>query len=195
MSRSPAALILMVLRRLASQWRIRLARATGAEIAFDCFFETGADACVGLSPAHLGQIKIAENCRLGHGVLLHAYGGSIALANDVYVGPHTVVYGHGGVVIGPDTLISMHCRILSSNHNIPPQGEVIRSRPDVARATRLGRDVWLGAGVTVLAGVDIGEGCVVGAGAVVTHDLPPGAIAVGVPAKVIGFRDRSSSSA
>ena len=58
----------------------------------------------------------------------------------------------------------------------------------VARPTRIGADVWLGAGVTVLGGVTIGDGCVVGAGAVVTRDLPPYAIAVGVPARVTGSR-------
>jgi acetyltransferase-like isoleucine patch superfamily enzyme len=47
-------------------------------------------------------------------------------------------------------------------------------------------DVWLATGVTVLAGVRIGRGTVVGAGAVVTRDLPPGKVAVGVPARVVG---------
>ena len=84
--------------------------------------------------------------------------------------------------------MSMHCRILSSNHTIPPPGTIIRSQPDVLKPTRIGADVWLGAGVTVLGGVTIGEGCVVGAGAVVAHDLPPYSIAVGVPAKITGFR-------
>jgi acetyltransferase-like isoleucine patch superfamily enzyme len=52
----------------------------------------------------------------------------------------------------------------------------------------IGDDVWLGVRVVVTAGVTIGEGCIVGAGAVVTKDLPPNAIAAGVPARVIGER-------
>ena len=49
-------------------------------------------------------------------------------------------------------------------------------------------DVWLGYGVTVLSGVRIGQGAVIAAGAVVTKDIPPYAIAGGVPAKVIRYR-------
>lgn len=46
-------------------------------------------------------------------------------------------------------------------------------------------DAWLATGVTVMAGVTIGRGTVVCAGSVVTHDLPAGVIAGGMPAKVI----------
>lgn len=49
----------------------------------------------------------------------------------------------------------------------------------------LEKDVWLATGVTVMAGVKIGEGTVVAAGSVVTHSLPAGVVAAGMPAKVI----------
>ena len=52
----------------------------------------------------------------------------------------------------------------------------------------LGHDVWLGHGVIVLPGVSIGTGAAVGAGAVVTRDVPPFAVAVGNPARVLRFR-------
>jgi acetyltransferase-like isoleucine patch superfamily enzyme len=124
---------------------------------------------------------------------LHAYGGQIVLAENVFLGPHVVVYGHGGVEIGDNTLIAMHCRVLSSNHTIPAQGVDIRSQPDVLLPTRIGRDVWLGAGVTVLGGVTIGDGCIVGAASIVTSDLPPNSIAYGSPAKVARFRSSESN--
>lgn len=52
----------------------------------------------------------------------------------------------------------------------------------------IGHDVWIGHGVTVIAGKKIGTGAVIGSGAVVTKDIPPYAVAVGVPARVIKYR-------
>lgn len=52
----------------------------------------------------------------------------------------------------------------------------------------IGNDVFIGSNVTIIDGVIIGDGAVIGAGAVVTKDVPPYAIAVGVPAKIIKYR-------
>ena len=49
-------------------------------------------------------------------------------------------------------------------------------------------DVWIGRRATILSGVSIGQGAVVAAGAVVASDVPPYAIAGGVPAKIIRYR-------
>lgn len=55
-------------------------------------------------------------------------------------------------------------------------------------SVNIGHDVWVGQNVLILSGVTIGSGSVIGAGSVVTKDIPPYAIAVGNPAKVIKFR-------
>ena len=52
----------------------------------------------------------------------------------------------------------------------------------------IGNDVFIGANVIVLDGVKIADGAVIGAGAVVVDDIPPYAVAVGVPAKVVKYR-------
>ena len=49
-------------------------------------------------------------------------------------------------------------------------------------------DVWIGINVTLLAGAHIGRGAIIGACSVVTKDIPPYAVAVGNPAKVIKFK-------
>lgn len=52
----------------------------------------------------------------------------------------------------------------------------------------IGNDVWIGAYATIMGGVKIGNGVVIGAGAVVAKDVPPYAVVVGNPAKVIKYR-------
>ena len=49
-------------------------------------------------------------------------------------------------------------------------------------------DVWLGTNAIIMPGVTVGQGAVIGAGAVVTKDVPPYAVAVGVPARIIRYR-------
>lgn len=59
---------------------------------------------------------------------------------------------------------------------------------DERKQITIGNDVFIGANVTILDGVNIGDGAVIGAGAVVSKDIPPYAIAVGCPIKVVKFR-------
>jgi len=136
-----------------------------------------------------GDVNIGESCELSKGTVLKAYGGEINIGRNSYVGEYAVIYGHGGVEIGENVLIAMHTTIVSSNHKIPQKNTLIRSLGDVLLPVKIGNDVWIGAGVKILGNVNIGDGCIIGAGAVVTKDLPPYAIAVGVPAKIIDFRN------
>ncbi len=55
--------------------------------------------------------------------------------------------------------------------------------------TRVGQRASIGSNATILPGVSIGAQALVAAGAVVTRDVPAGAVAAGVPAKVIGQVD------
>ena len=52
----------------------------------------------------------------------------------------------------------------------------------------LGNDVWIGHGAILLPGVSVGNGAAIGAGAVVSKDVPPFAIVVGVPGRVLRYR-------
>jgi len=53
---------------------------------------------------------------------------------------------------------------------------------------RIGNDVWIGRGALILSGVAIGDGAIVGAESVVAKDIPPYAVVVGNPARVIRKR-------
>ncbi len=53
---------------------------------------------------------------------------------------------------------------------------------------KVGNDVWIGSEALIMGGVTIGDGAVIGARSLVTKDIPPYAIAVGMPARVIKYR-------
>lgn len=53
---------------------------------------------------------------------------------------------------------------------------------------QIGHDVWIGAQSCILSGVTIGDGAIVGANSTVTKDVPPFAIVVGSPARVVKYR-------
>lgn len=57
-----------------------------------------------------------------------------------------------------------------------------------AQGVTIGNDVWIGLRATVLPGVKIGHGAIIGANAVVTKDVPPYAIVVGNPGRIIRYR-------
>jgi acetyltransferase-like isoleucine patch superfamily enzyme len=135
-----------------------------------------------------GRVEVADSCELNQGVELNPFGGSIRLARRVWLGPYVVIYGQGGVEIGEQTLVSMHCTILSSNHGVPPLGKLIRETADELLPTKIGRDVWIGANAVILGGVTIGEGAVVAAGAVVNRDVEAGVVVAGVPARIVRNR-------
>lgn len=82
-----------------------------------------------------------------------------------------------GIVIHPEAVIGPNC-LLFQQVTIGTRGQ--------SRATpRLGAWVEVGAGAKILGGVVLGAGARIGANAVVLTDVPPGAVAVGVPAVVV----------
>lgn len=137
---------------------------------------------------HGGAVWIGARVELSDGVIVAPYGGSIRVEDDVYVGPYSVLYGHGGLTIGRDTLIAAHSVFIPANHIFTDRGRPVRRQSVSRRGISIGRDVWLGCGVRVLDGARISDGCVVGAGSVVTENLDPYVVAVGTPARPIRER-------
>ena len=180
------------LNTIQNYWRMLLLKLLGIRVKPNCKIAKNTVMNLGFSQGTRGQINIDYKVKVSQGVILDCWGGNITIKENVFLGPYTVIYGHGGVTIGKDTLIAMHCRILSSNHTVADRNSQICSQPDILLPTTIGEDVWLGAGVTILGGVTVGDGCVVGAGAIVTKDLPPYSVAVGVPARVVRTRHEYS---
>lgn len=118
-------------------------------------------------------------------------GSRIVLGRDVHIGERSCLWAGdttGTITLGDNALLAPEVFITASNYETAP-GIPVMDQPKIERDVVIGADVWLGARVIVLPGVTIGDGAVVGGGAVVAHDLPAGCIAVGVPARVVGWRD------
>jgi len=111
------------------------------------------------------------------------------LAWQASVGPGLTLYHPTGVVLGPDVVAGSRC-VLQQGVTlgaVRERGRVVDGRVD---SPIVGDDVSLGAGAKVVGPISLGDGCFVGANAVVLIDVPPGQLAVGVPARVVVRRDR-----
>jgi UDP-2-acetamido-3-amino-2,3-dideoxy-glucuronate N-acetyltransferase len=105
-------------------------------------------------------VVLGDGCRVQNNVSLFQ---GVTLEDDVFVGPSAVF-----------------TNVLRPRAAFPVPHE--RYLPTLVR-----RGASIGANATILCGITVGEGALVGAGAVVTRDVPPFALVVGQPARVVGL--------
>ncbi len=142
-----------------------------------------------------GNIILRDSVLVDCGVDMRAIGGCIEIQSGTYIGPYVCMAGPGNITIGKDCLIASHTGIYANNHIFSDLTTPISLQGTTQKGIVIEDDCWLGTGVKVLDGVTIGRGSVIGAGAVVTKDIPPLAVAVGMPAKVIRYRSSETENA
>ena len=162
---------------------------------------------------HPHKIRIGDNVVIDDNCLLDAKGDSnrgIAIGSGVFIGRNTILSCKNGdidvedganigfncelfsasqVRIGRDTLLAAYCYVIGGDHDFSDPSLPVLGQGRTSRGVRIGAGAWLGAGAKVLDGVTIGDRAIIGAAAVVRGEVPEGAIAVGVPARVVGQRD------
>ena len=123
---------------------------------------------------------IPSHIHCGHHVSIGSHASFIAAKAHIYIGNY-VMFGPNVTIRGGDhrtDLIGRHLYQVGGGDKLPENDQDVTIEDGV----------WIGCNVTILKGVTIGRGAVVGAGSLVTKDVPPYAIAVGNPAKVIKSR-------
>lgn len=105
---------------------------------------------------------------------------------DINIGNYVQIGGDVQLFDQPDHISIYNPK---SVHNYPPQ--MIGAKPVIhgkrGRLT-IGHDVWIGNSATLFGGIEIGNGAIIGAYSVVAKTIPPYAVVVGNPAKVIRYR-------
>ena len=137
-----------------------------------------------------GLVELGERVHLHNDTCIQTGEvGSLKIGSDTHIQPRCQFSAYKAPIeIGCGVQIAPNCAFYSYDHGVAP-GELIQKQPlQTKGGIVVHDDAWLGFGVIVLDGVQIGKGAVVGAGAVVTHDVPDGAIALGVPARVVNMR-------
>lgn len=126
----------------------------------------------------LPEAQIGQDCNVCDNVFIE---------NDVRVGDRvTIKCGvqlWDGVTLEDDVFIGPNATF---TNDIFPRS---KKYPEDFARTVIRRGASIGANATILPGITIEQGAMIGAGAVVTRSVPPNAIVVGNPAKIIGYVD------
>lgn len=120
--------------------------------------------------------RLGRDCNICDGVFVES---------DVIVGDRvTVKCGvqlWDGVRLGDDVFVGPNATF---TNDLFPRSRVY---PEKFLGTVVESGASIGANATILAGTTIGSGAMIGAGAVVTRSVPPNAIVVGNPARIVGY--------
>lgn len=115
------------------------------------------------------------------------------IENDVVIGDRVTVKSGvqlwDGIRIGNDVFIGPNASF--TNDRFPRSHQ----RPEKFLETSIHDGASIGAGAVILPGITIGANAMVAAGAVVTRSVPPNAVVVGNPAKIVGYVDAGRDSA
>ena len=126
--------------------------------------------------------KIGQSCSIGQNVNV---GNNVRIGNNVKIQNNVSIYEgvelEDYVFCGPSMVFT---NIKVPRSEFPQRGTEFYSK------TLVKKSASIGANATIICGVTIGEYALVGSGAVVTKDIPPYAVVLGNPAKIVGQVDK-----
>ncbi|MGA7884719.1 MAG: acyltransferase [Acidobacteriaceae bacterium] len=129
--------------------------------------------------------SIGRNVKIYHGVEF-TFGYNLTLEDDVIIHSHVLLDDRGELIVRKGTSISEHAAVFSHAHD-PVEACIIEHR-----RTEVGPAARVTYRSLVMPGVRVGEDAMLGAQGVATRDLPPHAIAGGVPARTIKSKQQAA---
>ena len=133
-------------------------------------------------------IRIADGVFIGRNSILSCKNGDIELADGANIGFNCEIFSASRVAIGRRVLMAAYSYIIGGDHDFSDPTQSVLEQSRTSAGVGIGDGVWIGAGAKILDGVTVGDGAVIGAGAVVREPVPASAIAVGIPARIVGSR-------
>jgi len=112
------------------------------------------------------------------------FGNRVKFGQNVFINHSAILSASGGIEFEDGCILAPGVRIATINHDFNARHTIYT----YGKVT-IKKNAWIGMGATILPGVTVGEYAVVGAGAVVTKDVPPYAVVVGSPAKVVKMQN------
>ncbi|WP_424931437.1 CatB-related O-acetyltransferase [Amaricoccus macauensis] len=157
--------------RLLSGSRIETPTSILSTVTPGAFLEVGA--FCNLSGGTLNNVRVGRYCSIASGVVIGSHEHPTNWLTTSRAAYYPQVNGWDELMAGP---------------NLPFVRTNKRPFPQSCPVTTLGPDVWIGQGAFIKSGVRIGAGAIIGARATVLKDVPPYAIVVGTPGKVLRLR-------
>ena len=139
-------------------------------------------------------IAIGSGVFIGRNTILSCKNGDIDVEDGANIGFNCELFSASRVRIGRDTLLAAYCYVIGGDHDFSDPTAPVLEQGRRSIGVDIGQGAWLGAGAKVLDGVTIGNRAIVGAAAVVREAVPDGAIAVGIPARIVGHREGAARS-
>ena len=133
-------------------------------------------------------IRIGDGVFIGRNTILSCKNGDIELAEGANLGFNCEVFSASRVAIGKSVLMAAYCYVIGGDHDFSDPTRPVLEQQRKSAGVTIGDGAWMGAGAKILDGVEIGNGAVIGAGAVVRDSVAAGAIAVGIPARIVASR-------
>jgi len=139
-------------------------------------------------------IRIGDGVFIGRNTILSCKNGDIELAEGANVGFNCELFSASRVTIGKRALLAAYAYVIGGDHDFSDPSKPVLEQSRTSAGVAIGDGAWVGAGAKILDGVTVGDGAVIGAGAVVRDAVPASAIAVGIPARVVGSREATRNT-